>query len=137
MEESRKEGKNMPKPIKTKVTSCILIFLFSLIIALSIYVIVLAINVTVLMVEAGHVIDSYWCIDRAVMTFITFPVMILASVAGIVFSVFKLRLAMKPQGEAQQPRRKRSAKQKLNLAILICFIVIVVAFACRVAVDIF
>ena len=127
----------MQKPSKTKVTSCILIFLFSLIIALSIYVIVLAINVTVFMVEAGHVIDSYWCIDRAVMTFITFPVMILASVAGIVFSVFKLRLAMEPQREAQEPKRKLSVRQKLNLAILLCVVVIVVAFACRVAVDIF
>lgn len=122
----------MQKPTKTKITACIFISLFVLICVLSIYVIVLGIEATVRLQGEGHVIDSYWSIDRAVATFVTFPVMILASIAGIVFSVFKLRLS---EMQAEDSTRGLGASKKINIAILICFLVIIVAFVCRVGFD--
>jgi len=124
---------------KRKIMTLIFISLFSLLVALSIYVIALAIEATVRLQGTGHVIDSYWNMDRAVMTFVMFSVIILASVAGIAFCCVKFKIlsaetAREKTGEGEQ---SQAGRKKCNLAILICAVIIIVAFVCRVMIDLF
>lgn len=130
---------NMQKSTKTKITACIFISLFVLICVLSIYVIVLGIEATVRLQGTGHVIDSYWNTARAVMTFVMFSVIILASAAGIAFCCFKLKIlsAETVREKTEEGEQTQTGRKKCNLAILICAVVIIVAFVCRVMVDLF
>ena len=102
----------------SKILTSIFISLFSLSIVLSVYVIALGIEATVRLQGTGHVIDSYWNTARAVMTFVMFSVIILASVAGIAFccGVLNSKCCQRKRREKRRERennRRRDGKNAI------------------------